>query len=705
MKKRIILVYLTLATLLAQGQTIIPDLSHIKTKKEQLQRIATICDSLNYLEQYTKTQQVSHFALSIADRSDHYNRSLFYYYIGVSYNGVINDSAIFYFEKSLQQARLIKDDSRKEKRIRNALRESLYMYINVDGYTLKRDSVASEISHILDTATDTDTKIKFYNILADYYSAIGWYEQELNYRLQYLELSVSEMKQGKYKGTDADSTNIGVAYFNVGNLYEKLNQNAKAQEYYRLSKPLLWNYVAGICSYYGGVASTSLNQGNKAAAQQYTDSLRMLVEQKMNIPAGWNIVLELYLAHAEHYLDRQNAAEAMSYLKQAETLIGTNITETVSISAFQYTMGKALMAQKNYIAALPYLQKAELANSAFSAAEHAKLLRALADCYEGLSQWQNAAAYYKKYLPLRDSIDAKSAQQSMANAEARYQNKEKAQEIEAQKTQIAFVQKQRLWLIAGLVLLSLVATLLIFIYRNKRKTANILDEKNRQLHRLNNDLEEANRTKAKLFSILGHDLRSPINQVYQFLKLQQLNPNALSADQKNVLNSKIQTATGSLLETMEDLLLWSKTQMKEFKTNIQPVQITKTMQQALALMQLNIVAKNLNVNNQIPAQLIVNTDPYYLQTIVRNLLQNAVKASPENGKIILTADAERISIANEGAPFTQQQYESMLQDNDSTKGLTGLGLKLADELSRKINATINFNSKTAGFTTAVVKFN
>jgi len=243
----------------------------------------------------------------------------------------------------------------------------------------------------------------------------------------------------------------------------------------------------------------------------------------------------------------------------------------------------------------------------------------------------------------------------------------------------------------------LLAGLLFLFYRNKKRNAD-------HLAKLNAALEEANRTKARLFGIISHDLRSPISQVYQFLKLQQLRPDVLSVPQKEELNNKIQKATGSLLETMEDLLLWSKTQMNEFKTSIQSVDITETIQQALALLQLNITAKNLSVDNQIPDLLVLDTDPYYLQTIVRNLLQNAVKASPEHGKIILRADAKSISVANEGAPFTQQQYEAVVHDSDGGKGLTGLGLKLTDELSRKINASVYFHTETAGLTIAVLKF-
>lgn len=694
MKKLIALGLIIFATQIVYSQSGIEHLTHLKNKKEQLQRIANICDSLNYLEEYAQTRQISQYALTLMDENDHYNRSLFEYYIGVSYNGVIYDSAVLYLEKSLHHARLAKNS----KRIINALHELLYIYINVDGYTTKRDKTATEINRILDTTTNTHVKINCFAILADYYSAIGWYEQELDYRLQRLELSITDMKQGKYKHTDTDSTNIGVAYFNLGYLYEKLNQYPKAQEYYNLSKPLLWNYTAGLCSYYKGMATTSLKQGDIVKSRSYIDSLKKLVEQKMNVLSGWSILLDLYLNNADYYLDQQNASAAMPYLKQAEILINNKIKETTEVSAFQYTMGKALMMQQDYKTALLYLQQAERVKSAFTASEYAKLLRALAECYEGLNKSKEATAYYKKYLPLRDSIDAKSALQSMANAEARYQNKEKMQQIEAQKTQIEFANKQRFWLISGLVLLGLIATLLTFIYRNKKKTADALNDKNKQLFKLNNELNEANQTKAKLFSIISHDLRTPINQVYQFLKLQQHNANILSEVQKVELNNKIQKATGSLLETMEDMLVWSKTQMHEFKTTIQTVHVFEKVQQILALLQLNIVAKNVAIHNETPTQLIINTDPYYIEIILRNLLQNAIKYAPENTKIILRANATSITIANQGVPFTQQQYEAILIDKEGTNVLSGLGLKIADELCKRINASLQFHAETDGYT-------
>ncbi len=106
------------------SQRIIPDISNLKTKKEQLQRLAVVCDSFNKIEQYKNTLQVAHFATSIIDASDNLNLSLFYYYIASCDQDTDRDSSIVYYEKSLQHARL----SKNSKRINTALFDLLYVH-------------------------------------------------------------------------------------------------------------------------------------------------------------------------------------------------------------------------------------------------------------------------------------------------------------------------------------------------------------------------------------------------------------------------------------------------------------------------------------------------------------------------------------------------------------------------------------------------
>jgi signal transduction histidine kinase len=239
--------------------------------------------------------------------------------------------------------------------------------------------------------------------------------------------------------------------------------------------------------------------------------------------------------------------------------------------------------------------------------------------------------------------------------------------------------------------LALALGFLFWNFQIKRKANKTINDKNLVLEKLNTDLQEANQTKAKLFGIISHDLRSPISQVYQFLKLQELNPNLLDEKQKTDLSGKIQTATGSLLETMEDLLLWSKTQLSRFNTNLELVMIKPVVEQCLDLMKLNIDAKKITINLNIPSDYQLVTDSYFLQIIVRNLLQNAIKASPENSEIFINFENNgEISILNSGSIFTQKDYENILNDPKKQENLSGLGLKLVDELSQKINAKVTF---------------
>ena len=147
---------------------------------------------------------------------------------------------------------------------------------------------------------------------------------------------------------------------------------------------------------------------------------------------------------------------------------------------------------------------------------------------------------------------------------------------------------------------------------------------------------------------------------------------------------------------MEDLLLWSKTQMNAFDAKLQNTNIYELIEESKKLLQLNSDAKKLHFHIDIPDSLYILTDPNFLQTIIRNLLQNAIKASPDNSLIkIKSAQINNetiLSIENTGGVFTQNDYEKTINDNASNQSLNGLGLKLVDELSRKINIKIHFES-------------
>ncbi len=456
-----------------------------------------------------------------------------------------------------------------------------------------------------------------------------------------------------------------------------------------------------MAGYYENMIKELIQLNQIDEAQLYYDSLTKLCNEKL--AASWFRRIAADLSFAAYYSKTDNLKMALQYVDKARKL-SVKHAKDPTISEIDYLEGNIYFKLKNYTKALSLYKSAEPRSHLWFAITKKEFLQNMAKCYAANGQWQLAFEYYDKYAPLSDSLYAEGTRKSLAEAEGKYQNKEKQLQIDTQNERLAYAAKQRFWLIGGLALAGLVAILLVVIYRNKKRTADILDEKNMTLSQLNSDLEEANQTKAKLFGIISHDLRSPINQVYQFLKLQQMAPDKLSEEQRNKLSHKIQSATGSLLETMEDLLLWSKTQMNQFKTDMQPVAVEEVVGECLQLLQLNIEAKNIQVHNKLSSEIMVQSDPYFLQTILQNLLQNAIKAAPENGELFIDYDDHNLSIQNNGGHFSQQQYEAILASKEDANSLSGLGLRLVDELSKKINAKVNFAAATADTTEVSLRF-
>jgi signal transduction histidine kinase len=118
-------------------------------------------------------------------------------------------------------------------------------------------------------------------------------------------------------------------------------------------------------------------------------------------------------------------------------------------------------------------------------------------------------------------------------------------------------------------------------------------------------------------------------------------------------------------------------------------------------------AKNVKIQHQIPETITLQTDRNFLATILRNLLQNAAKASPNGAEIVISTEQHSaktiLTIENSGGTFTQQQFEAIVHE-DSAATLSGLGLQLVATLAQKINVSIQFLSKEEGKTVVEMRF-
>lgn len=663
-------------------------------KEKQLDAFATRWNVLIDSSDYGDALALARRALSATPDANYEMKARFLYYIGYSLEYLNNnyDSAVHYYEKAYPYAlkgRNLADEA-------DILMRLNYMYYYVKKYT-ERDTLIRYIKTIADTTKNIRVLAVLNGSIGEYYLDNSAYESFIKYKLK----AIDYRKVLLAKDSIQNRENIGISYLQIVQAYIRMRQDEKALEYLGYSRDYIKNFRDGEAFMNNDYINVYLNRDNLEKAVEYDKKLYAAMHPDdslfINLSFARRLFADYYARKGQLIKSEQEAMEALR--------LATKSTDEEILCEAHLALGKIEYQKGAYREAIAYLNLAMPSAYNYDKEMYLEIQKKLANSFAALKQWDSAYQHFEVYSHLQDTLYLEASKRTLAETEARYQNKDKQLQINAQNVMLGYAKQRQVWLLAGLALISLITILLVIIYRNKKRSADVLNQANIELARLNNHLEEANQTKAKLFGIISHDLRSPISQVYQFLKLQQLAPDKLDSDQRTALSNKIQSATGSLLETMEELLLWSKTQMTQFVPKMQTVFIDEVVAESLQLLQLNIEAKNLVVENTVPGNTKIKSDPYFLQTITRNLLQNAIKNAPQHSVIKINFDEQTLGIENSGGHFSQQQYETILASREDKNSLSGLGLRLVDELSRKINASVRFVPSTEEVTYAQIHFN
>lgn len=319
-------------------------------------------------------------------------------------------------------------------------------------------------------------------------------------------------------------------------------------------------------------------------------------------------------------------------------------------------------------------------------------LGALAELQESKGDFKNAYFNYKSYKDINDSIYSQENKNKIAASESQAEIDKKNAELRISQLALSN-QRRTLWGLAGGLLLLAIIGVLLFRQANMRKRNNAL------LVQLNQELDTANKVKAKFFGIISHDLRGPIARLINFLHLQKNAPGMLNEKQTAIHQEKITEAATTLLDNMENMLLWSKGQMEHFKPSIRPVAINDLfdhIRQAFAAVE-SVTFSFTDIN-----KIQVSTDEHYLRTIMDNLTSNAVKATQgqPDAKIDWSASIENnyavLTIHDNGPgmdPVLMQAFNDEAINKDSRYGL---GLYIIRDLSKAIHAQIQMQHVEKG---------
>ena len=224
----------------------------------------------------------------------------------------------------------------------------------------------------------------------------------------------------------------------------------------------------------------------------------------------------------------------------------------------------------------------------------------------------------------------------------------------------------------------------------------------------NEQLIQANVEKDKFFSIIAHDLRSPFNVFLGFTQMlvDELDTFSLKELQKIALSMR--NSAFNLFALLENLLEWSRMRrgliIFEPKSVLLKPAINKSIETALA----SANKKGILIEYEIPDDIEANADEYMLGSTIRNLVSNAIKFTPEGGKIIISArlvisNTIEISIRDTGIGMDQKMMANLfrLDENTNRKGTegeasTGLGLIICKEFIEKHEGKLWVESEVGG---------
>lgn len=238
---------------------------------------------------------------------------------------------------------------------------------------------------------------------------------------------------------------------------------------------------------------------------------------------------------------------------------------------------------------------------------------------------------------------------------------------------------------------------------------------------INTELERLNRTKDKFFSIIAHDLRNPFNAIIGFSELLRNDFYEMDNRQKLNLLELINVSSETAYNLLENLLQWARTQTDKIKFNPENFDLCEAVNQAFRLHGIIAQKKNITLFNELTSHTIVYADKNMINTVLRNLISNAIKYTRPGGAIKISAnhspEAVEISIADNGIGMSRESLNKLFRIDTyySTAGTmgesgTGLGLIICKEFVEKNNGRIKAislegNGTTLSFTLNSAKLN
>jgi signal transduction histidine kinase len=229
------------------------------------------------------------------------------------------------------------------------------------------------------------------------------------------------------------------------------------------------------------------------------------------------------------------------------------------------------------------------------------------------------------------------------------------------------------------------------------------------------ELERLNATKDRFFSIIGHDLKSPVSSLKVATDLIQHYTKKGETKKLSEVGLKVSTAVDNVNQLLDNLINWSMSQRELIKCEPKNIAVKAVLSRVEEIYKESILAKDIRFDNQLSDDCIVFADLNMTMTVFRNVLGNAIKFSNRKGIISITSTCKtsvmKIVITDNGVgiPAEKLDYLFELRDKKSTLGTnrekgTGLGMVLVKDFMELNEGSVSIESKLNEGTSVTLYF-
>jgi signal transduction histidine kinase len=408
--------------------------------------------------------------------------------------------------------------------------------------------------------------------------------------------------------------------------------------------------------------------------------------------------------------------ESKEYIHQA-LLMDSLVKNRRGLGITLYQAGLIEWKLGNTEQALAYLKRSLRTSEELNNSQNIINIRsALADIYQTKNLNSQVIEELKKVSVLKDSLYSLEKNVKIQEMQAVYELEEKDHIIRLLEDENLIekktAQNQKILLLSVTTIMVLLGLLSYLFWRMRGNQLTLnkalaiknqeIELQNEEIQSQSDSLHQINQLKSKILSVISHDLRGPIKNLYMLLEM--VTKKIVTPQEFAELSVKLKSNLNVTQRTLENLLNWSMGQMEGIKTEAVAFNINSVIDDVAQLSEEAANHKQLLVKSDSKNPVFVLADINQVHLILRNLFNNAIKFSQRDGEVMITTEIKGkfcfISIQDNGIGMTQAEVDMILNTNeyftkvgtDQEKG-TGLGLLLCKDFIKRNGGEFSISSK------------